>query len=377
MERGVNPAVPVEPEALQRESLSFGVTRHIPGPVEDRNRGNDIPFRKLPVRGFPRELFGIDFDLAARGLQRVLHRVLPERFKRDRVLAVTPDLRHAVLPEGREVGELRHLLTRFLVAPLHPVHLRAAFGELLLKPQLRGEKPADLEGRFLVIHRLHGFLDREHAGHVAVRAALARRVVRFRPKRIGEQDIRVARGRRHHVVADEDKFALRRVAEHLIRPVAVAVLIDQRVAARIHDHLDSGAELLSAVKRRVAARHFGAAENRVRPHIDRNLGLNRVLSDREIDRGEGGVSFMSSGVRPGETDLAKQNRHHGDRAAGGFAVCLTLRAPALGDKEGLRHRHFAREAPDHIHRDAGDGGRPFRGLRRAVGARAEDIGLVV
>ena len=249
MERGVNPAVPVEAEALQRESLSFGVTRHIPGPVEDRDRGNDIPFGDLPVRGFTRELFGIDLDLAARSLQRVLHRVLPERFKRDRVLAVAPDLRHTVLPEGREVRELRDLLPRFLVAPLHPAHLRAAFGEFLLEPELRGEKPADLKGRLLVIHRLHGFLDREHAGHVAVRAALARRVVRFGAERIGEQDIRVAGGRRHHVVADEDKFALRRVAEHLIRPVAVAVLIDHRVAARIHDHLDSGAEFLCAVKR--------------------------------------------------------------------------------------------------------------------------------
>ena len=86
---------------------------------------------------------------------------------------------------------------------------------------------------------------------------------------------------------------------------------------------------------------------------------------------------MSAGVRAGETDLAEQNRHHGDRAAGGFAVSLTLRAPALGNKEGLCHRHFAREAPDHIHRNAGDGGCPFRGLCRTVGTRAEDIGLVV
>ena len=220
-------------------------------------------------------------------------------------------------------------------------------------------------------------MHRKDRGGVAVRAARARDVVRFGAERVGKQNVGVAGRRRHHVVADDDEFALRFVAQDGVRPVAVAVLVDEGVAARVDDHLDVVAELLDALQTVVDVVHFLAAHDRVRPEEARNRGLDGVLAHGKIDGREGDVPFVLTGVRAGETDVPREDREHRDGAGGFFAVRLTLRTPALRDEAGLRRADFMRETHDGLDGNAGDLRSPFRGLRRLVVAFAQDEALVV
>ena len=284
----------------------------------------------------------------------MLFRITAECFESNRILTVAPDLCHAVLPERVEIRELRHLLAGFVVAPPHPLFLRAAFGELFFQAEFGGNQAADFPTRFFFKARFNGLLNGKHFGHIAVAAALTGCVVRFRAQRIRQQNVGVAARRRHHVVADHDEFEFSLILQHLVRPVAVTVLIDHGVAAGVDDHLDVLRELFRALQGVRPARHFLAAQNRIRPEVHGDRRLHGVLADGEIHRGEGGIAFMRPSVRTGKPHLPQKNRHHRHGARRFFAVGLALRPPALRHEQGLRLRHFTGEIADHVHGNAGN-----------------------
>ena len=100
--------------------------------------------------------------------------------------------------------------------------------------------------------------------------------------------------------------------QNLVRPVAVAVLIDERVAARVDDHLDAAREFLHALDAVGRTPHFSAAHDGIGPHEDRNRCLDGILAHRQINGREGRVAFVFARVGARQSDLTEQNRHHGN-----------------------------------------------------------------
>ena len=219
-------------------------------------------------------------------------------------------------------------------------------------------------------------MHRVDAGEVAHAVAVAADVEGFGPKRVRQQNVGVAGRGRHHVVADNDEFAFRRVAQDLVGLERVGVLVDERVSARIHDHADVVRELFDTADAVVRGIHFGAAHDRVRPEEDRDRGLHLVFADRKIHRLPVRAVFFHAGRRAGEPHLTRENRKHRDGAGGLFAVGLALRPETLRDEAGLRRADFARERNDRFNGDPRDARGVFGGLGRTVGF-AQDIGPVV
>ena len=107
------------------------------------------------------------------------------------------------------------------------------------------------------------------------------------------------------------------------------MLVDERVAARIDDHLDVVAERLHAAQAVVDVIHLPAAHDGIGPEEARNRRLDGIGADRQIDCGHGRVAFLLAGARAGKADVAREDRKHRNGTARLFAVGLPLRAPAL------------------------------------------------
>ena len=164
-----------------------------------------------------------------------------------------------------------------------------------------------------------------------------------------------------------------------VGPIAVAVLIDERVAAGIHDHFYVVAELLpfpEPLDAVVGPVHFRAPQNGVGPEKDRNLGLDRIGADRHVGGLPVGAVLLHPRRGAREPHLPGQNRQHRDRAGRLFAVRLTLRPEPLRNEEGLRRADFPGEIHDGLHGNARDAGGTLGCFRDAVGF-AENVGLVV
>ena len=213
-----------------------------------------------------------------------MHRgVRPEVRERDPVPLEVQELMRPRGPEGLEVRELRILLPVLLVRPLNPPPLRAAFGVDGFKPHLLRDPAADFPGRPLFPLRVHGFVDRRDKGGLTHRVAVSDEILGFVSEGIREEHIRVPAGRGHHVVADHDEFAFRRVAEDLIRAAAVAMLVDEDVAARIDHHLDVVLQPVDTLHTVVRCRHLVPPQNRLCPHEARDRGFHGVIAAGDSD----------------------------------------------------------------------------------------------
>jgi len=144
---------------------------------------------------------------------------------------------------------------------------------------------------------------RQHRSRTPVGAALTGNVVGFRTEDVRKKNIRITAGRSHHVVADNDEFALRSVAQDLIRRVGIGMLVNHGVAAGVHDHLDVVIQLLDAAHTVSNVGHVFAANNSIRPHKDRNRRFDRVLADRQINSRKRRVAFCITRVRTRQADL--------------------------------------------------------------------------
>ena len=222
----------------------------------------------------------------------MLRGVSPEVRERDPVPLEVKELVRTRGPEGLEVRELRVLLPVLLVGPLNPPALRAAFGVGGFKAHLLRDPAADFPGRTLFPLRVHRFMDRRDKRGFAHRVAVPDEVFGFVSERIREEHIRVPAGRGHHVVADHDEFAFRRVAEDFIRAAAVTMLVDEDVAARVDHHLDVVLQPVDTLHTVVRCRHLVAAENRLRPHEARDRGFHGVIAAGDPDRPPVGAALF-------------------------------------------------------------------------------------
>ena len=157
------------------------------------------------------------------------------------------------------------------------------------------------------------------------------------------------------------------------------MLIDERIAAGVDDHLDAVPERLSLFKPLDAVVdpvHPPTAQNGVGPEEDRNLRLDRIGSDRQVGRLPIRAVFFHAGRRAGQTDLSGQNRQHGNGARRLFAVGLALRPEPLSDEKRLGRTDFLCQVHDGLDRYARNAGSTLGGFGYTVG-RTHDVGLVV
>lgn len=273
VEGRVRTAVTVVPEALQRIFLGGLVAGHIKGLHKLGQSGDNVALGKHPGLRKVGQSFGINFDLSGRRLERILHRVVTEFFEHDRLPLHIEELRGTGLPELVEFGQFGIVLAGLFIAPLDPTLLIASFRVLFFQTEFLGDATADFPARTLIESRINRLVHRINAGKIAHRVTVATDVVRFGTKRIGQKDVGIACRRRHHVVAHHDEFALAVVAQHLVRPVAIAVLVDEGVTARINDHLDAVTKLLALFETLDAVVdpvHLFAAQNGIG---QRNTGI--------------------------------------------------------------------------------------------------------
>ena len=74
------------------------------------------------------------------------------------------------------------------------------------------------------------------------------------------------------------------------------MLVDERVAARIDDHLDVVAERLHTAQAVVDVIHLPAAHDGIGPEEARNRRLDGIGADGQIDCGHGRVAFLLAGM---------------------------------------------------------------------------------
>jgi len=77
------------------------------------------------------------------------------------------------------------------------------------------------------------------------------------------------------------------------------------------------------------------------------------------------------------TDVAGEDRQHGDGAGGQLAVGLSLRAPALADIRGFGGTDLPGQLDDAVGRNTGDSRSPFRRFGGGVLAVAQNVRLVM
>ena len=152
----MNASVTVEAEALQRIFLLQSVARHFPTAPEHGDRRNDVTLGQLPVGNAFCELLGIDFDLARRGRERILHRILAEGLENNAVVVAHAVLDDAFGPElikARElvgIGEALRLFERLFVAPAQPLGIGATFRVGVFNTEALGHFTHDFPVRALL-----------------------------------------------------------------------------------------------------------------------------------------------------------------------------------------------------------------------------------
>ncbi len=189
-------------------------------------------------------------------------------------------LRHRIgdvagLPEGLEIRPLdavaRGLLPDDLVEMAQPLHLAAAFGEVVAEAEPPGEIGEDVE----IVARLADRLDRlMHREHVAV----GRRgdVVALERRGRRQHDVGVARGRRPEDLVHDDGFG---TLPGLHQPVDVLMMVE-RIAAAPVDQLDLGeGDALAVVVDGLARMQQQVGDAR-----DRDVGIDRAAPDRTVER---------------------------------------------------------------------------------------------
>ena len=82
------------------------------------------------------------------------------------------------------------------------------------------------------------------------------------------------------------------------------MLVNHGIAAGVNDHLDILRKFFNALNTVSGAGHFLTSQNCVSPHINRNSGFDRVLTDRQIHGGERSIAFVFTGVCARQTDLS-------------------------------------------------------------------------
>lgn len=199
---------------------------------------NHVALGKFPGFGNLIETIRVDFDLTGRCFKRICLRIFSKGRQTDSILLPIVDLLRTFLPEDFPFRKLRNFLTSFVVAPFEPLILSSAFSEFLFFTKFFGDQSADFIRSLLIPLRLNGL----SIGRIELVAPLElppqADIVCFRTHNVRKQDIGITAGRRHHVVADDNKFALRSIFQNLIGRIGVCVLVDHGVAARVHNHLD-------------------------------------------------------------------------------------------------------------------------------------------
>ena len=158
--------------------------------------------------------------------------------------------------------------------------------------------------------------------------------------------------------------------------VDVAVLVGEAVARVVPDELDGLRELVHALHVGVELGERGAVLHGVRPHIRGDLRLHAVLARGHGHAGEGVGTADGARAAAGDAHVAGEDGQHADGARGLLAVDLALRAQALNHSARLGGGYLTGQVDDGLLRHARDVGRPRRGLGRAVGTLAQDVGLV-
>ena len=155
------------------------------------------------------------------------------------------------------------------------------------------------------------------------------------------------------------------------------MLVHVHVGALRPQELDAHVELILAAHAVGRGGHLFAVIDRVAPSKERNERLNRILSGRQAHVAQADVALAAAVARAGKTDVARQNRQHGNGACRLFTVGLTLRTIALGKENRFGLCHFTGQPDDSFRRNAGDAGGVFRSLWRLVFAFAQNVALVV
>ena len=302
----------------------------------------------------------------------------------------------AELLEG--VGQVVAGRLPLVVAPLDPVELGLALGELVLDAERIGQKGADLVDGLGLEQRLDGL--RLAADEAGPGGAAGGEVVLLEGRGAGQDDVG-GHGRRRHPRINRDDhahagiFLVWKIVDAQ-RVVDVGVLAHHDVGAVVPDELDGGLQLQGAGLLGVAGdtglvdgadAPGGVVHDRVVldglvPVEERHAHVHRVLLGEARD-GRGGSernaahALTGAGAAAGNTHVAGDGGDHRDGAGVVAAVGVTLRAPALNGGRRTVHVQVGQLA-DSVGRDSGNAGGPLGGLLAGalVGAGAGEVGLV-
>ena len=267
------------------------------------------------------------------------------------------------------------LLASFLVAELKPSLLIAALGERFLLAHALGDFTQIGVQRAPFELRRGDRLAHDDKAHVA--GIVVRDEVRLLDRhKIGQQHVGVLGGIGHERFPHHDELALAFVLQDLVRAIDVAVLVRDRVARVVEDHLDGHIELVLAAHAMGEFRHLGAVIDGISPGEGSDRRLHRVFVRRHRERRE--IESVKVGTRVAAVDayVARENRQHADGACRLLAIRLALRTLALVDGAGFRSADLACQL------DNGIGGNPrntFGPCGRfldAVYALTHDVGFV-
>ena len=259
---------------------------------------------------------------------------------------------------------------------LHPLLLGEALGELVADAEAVGEVGDDVVNRAAVIEGLNRLGGEDGIAHVAGRALLDD-VLLLRGGAIREDVIGVAGGDGHLDIGNDDELGLRVVAKELRRAVDVRVLVGQRIAGVLPDHLDRHVQLVLAAHAVPILGHLRAVVDGVGPaeHGNRRLhGVFRIRVERVL-HGQAVGGLAATRAATGHADIAAHGGQREDGAGLVLAVGVALRAPALVDGHGLGVADLAGELGDLLRGHTRDAGGPLRGLGDAV-LLALEVGAV-
>ena len=245
-----------------------------------------------------------------------------------------------------------------------PLIRRSALGEGLpyLQPVRQGR-----EGGVVITRLRVRFGQLRHGEQGGVGAAGADIVALDRHRR-GQDDVRVPRGGGPERVVHHHGL---RPGERLTQPGEVLVVVERVPAAPV-DELD----IRVAAALPVVVVAGAGMQQHVRDPGHRDVGVDAVGALGQARRGHpAGVPDVAA--RPvavpepaaRQADLAEHRGQHQAQPDRLFPVLGPLQRPADRDQRAPG-RHLAGQRADPVGRDAGQGGRPLRGLRHAVSVTA-------